>query len=345
MFSKVNAPFSLLSDELDEYLEKGWFRMGQALFTTNFLNFKTQFYSAVWLRTDLKSFAPDSTFLKLKKLNAGFQFRIQRFNLTSDKHDLFNLYRGSVPFDASDSLVQLLYGTSGIVESIFDTYEVCLYDDEKLIATGVFDMGMNAAAGISSFYHPEYKKHSLGKYLIYLKIEFCKNAGLDYFYPGYFVPGYQSFDYKLSIARDHQYFFSFKKNQWLSAAEFSAEYDLLNILLNKLNKLKAVLDAQNIPVSLMQYEFFQANMVIELTKYDLFDYPVFLYLNKNDQNFINPIIVFDILDGTYKLVECKSVWQTFENEDKDNVFADHLLKIDRVVFASTDPCKMAENLF
>ncbi|MBA4056534.1 MAG: arginyl-tRNA--protein arginylyltransferase, partial [Marivirga sp.] len=50
MFAQVHSPEKLLPRELDAYLEQGWFRMGQTIFTTNFLNFKNEFYSALWLR-------------------------------------------------------------------------------------------------------------------------------------------------------------------------------------------------------------------------------------------------------------------------------------------------------
>ena len=82
--------------------------------------------------------------------------------------------------------------------TIYNTHEINLFDGEKLIAVGYFDIGTRSAAGISSFYDPSYKKYSLGKYLIYLKMEYCQKMGFEYFYPGYFVPGYKAFDYKLS---------------------------------------------------------------------------------------------------------------------------------------------------
>ena len=53
MLAQVHFPQSLSGEELDRYLAEGWFRMGQTIFTTNFLNFKQKFYSAIWLRIRL----------------------------------------------------------------------------------------------------------------------------------------------------------------------------------------------------------------------------------------------------------------------------------------------------
>lgn len=46
-FGDINTPNSVIGKDLDEYLEKGWFRMGQTIFTCNFLNFNRQFYAAI----------------------------------------------------------------------------------------------------------------------------------------------------------------------------------------------------------------------------------------------------------------------------------------------------------
>lgn len=344
MYAKVNTPLSLLPEELDNYLSKGWFRMGQSIFTTNFLNFKNQFYSAIWLRIELNNYSPDSTIKKLSKLNSAFRIEFNKCNINLEKEELFALYRSSVAFDASDSIRQQLLGCSSGIVSIFDTHEICVYDGDKLIAAGFFDVGKNAAEGISSFYHPDYKKYSLGKFLIYSKIEYCKSLGLKYFYPGYFVPGYNAFDYKLSIGTKELYFFSFVLKTWISINQFSSEHDLFPKIYSRIRVLETELTKNNIANQLFNYEYFQANMVHELSRYDLFDHPVFLYCLNQNNSLIKPILVYDVLDHKYQLLECRSVWETFELVDKADTFSSHLLKTDRVYFSTPDVNLMVQKL-
>ena len=52
-FAEKHYPELLLPEELDAYLARGWYRMGQSIFTTHFLCFGEQFYSAVWVRLQL----------------------------------------------------------------------------------------------------------------------------------------------------------------------------------------------------------------------------------------------------------------------------------------------------
>src|SRR5688572_11082836 len=104
MFGQVHSPEKLSGDELDAYLEMGWFRMGQTIFTTNFLNFKNQFYSAIWLRIVLPRFSLDNTQQKLAKINAGFTTEITPAHISPEKEALFAKYKLAVPFEASASL-------------------------------------------------------------------------------------------------------------------------------------------------------------------------------------------------------------------------------------------------
>jgi arginine-tRNA-protein transferase len=70
-------------------------------------------------------------------------------------------------------------------------------DCTRLIAVGYFDKGSNSIAGILNFYHPDYKKYSLGKYLILKKIDYALGHGIEFYYTGYMSTIYTKFDYKL----------------------------------------------------------------------------------------------------------------------------------------------------
>ena len=90
-----------------------------------------------------------------------------------------------------------------------------MYDQDKMIATGFFDVGQESAAGICSIYDPAYRKYSLGKYMIYEKMFYSKSKGFDYFYPGYVVPGYTMFDYKLDIGSTALEYLNRGNGQWI----------------------------------------------------------------------------------------------------------------------------------
>ena len=69
-----------------------------------------------------------------------------------------------------------------------------------------------------NFYHPDYKKYSLGKYLMLLKINHAKAMGKEWYYPGYIVPGNRRFDYKLFIGIEIAEIWVPESNNWLNYA-------------------------------------------------------------------------------------------------------------------------------
>lgn len=331
MYCQLETPVKLPPEMLDDFLFRGWFRMGQNIFTTNFLNFKGQFYSAIWLRVHLPAYQGDNTERKLRKLNARFTVHVRPATITEEKEELFARYRSTLAFEASASVRQLLFGKATL--NVFDTREVVIYDGDQLVACGFFDLGYNSAAGITSFYDPQYKKHSLGKYLIYLKMNFCKEAGLEYFYPGYFVPGYSFFDYKLTIGKKQLEFLDFVTEQWSSIEKFSPILTPIRIMKEKLDALQIGLARKGIETQLFRYEFFEANLLPELKDAGLFDIPLFLFSNAlTDEEYFH-VIVYDLGLEQFRLVKCRSLW-TSNLENANGVFSSNLLKEEGIIAAS-----------
>jgi arginyl-tRNA--protein-N-Asp/Glu arginylyltransferase len=334
MFAQVHFPQSLKPSELDHYLSMGWFRMGQSIFTTNFLNFKSRFYSAIWLRMALHEFSPDKAQGRLKKMNEKFRVEINPASVTLEKELLFARYKNNVSFEASASLNQLLYGKTDL--NIYNTYEVDIFDEEKLIAVGFFDIGKDSAAGISSFYDPDYKKYSLGKYLILYKIEYCKKNNLKYFYPGYFVPGYAAFDYKLQLSRNGMEYFQLHSEEWVSIDAISVLPAPIDDMIAKINVLQNVFNQYGIKNKIYKYEFFDANLIPDLSGLELFDTPLFLAYNFLADDDIGPVVIYDVCSREYHLVKCRSVWPSKFQNELDDVFCAHLLKIEEYLFSSVD---------
>lgn len=335
MFADAHCPETLNPEELDAYLEKGWFRMGQTIFTTNFLTFKNQLFSAIWLRVGLTGFSADKTQQKLTKLNAAFRVEIQKASITPAKEALYANYKQGISFEASSSINHLLFGRA--TRTIYNTHEVNIYDADSLIATGFFDMGKTSAAGITCFYDPAYKKYSLGKYLIYLKMDYCKKLALHYFYPGYFVPGYPFFDYKLEIGKPTLQYLQLTSQQWLPILSFSPELCPLQIMFEKLFKLQILLEESKITRRVLKYEFFDANLIPILQGTELFDYPLFLSFSESEEDNTTQVIVYDVRDQHYHLINCMGVWKRNSTNNINEFYSSNVLKIEEVLFSTESP--------
>jgi len=212
MIQDFKFPLRITPEELDSYLAAGWYRMGQCIFTTDYVERDGEYFKTIWLRNRLKNYNSSISFQKLERRNKEFTTEIVPFNYNQNYELLFQKYRSSLPPGRAGDLHSFLIGDSPYM--IFNSLVINIYDEGKLTGAGVFDLGKKSAAGISSFYDPEYKRCSIGRYLIYKKIEFCKQNGFDFFYPGYFVPGIRAFDYKLDIGKESIEFYDMDKDQW-----------------------------------------------------------------------------------------------------------------------------------
>jgi leucyl-tRNA---protein transferase len=345
MFVELHYPDSLTAQELDDYLANGWFRMGHSIFTTNFLRFHDSIYSAIWLRIDLNTFEKGRNQLKLEKLNSKFRVEIQVANPSSAHEELFRKYREMMKFEPAPSVYNLLFGHQESRASlrIYDTFEINIYDSEKLIGTGFFDLGEMSAEGISCFYDTDYKKFSLGKYLMYLKINFCKENNLRFFYPGYFAPGYPLFDYKLDLARPSLEYLDFVSDEWLNFAAFSPEKVPVSIMNQKLRDLSDLLTIRYIKNEFKYYDFFDADMIQNLNGMGLFDYPIFLFCFEFEDDMpMLPMVVFDIRENQFHLILCTKAYKSIFEESLPEHYNAYLLQISRFLYTGESVEEMAE---
>jgi len=341
MLAQIEYPDLLQPQELDTYLANGWFRMRQTIFTTNFLQFNSQFYSAIWLRVTLADYVPDKKYHTLKKLNRAFKTEIKQSAAgeISTAHELLYFeYRESLSFDVSPSLKELLLGNEPV--SRFNTFEVNIYDGGTLIAAGFFDIGSTSAAGISCIYHPAYKKYSLGKYLMYLKIEFCRQQQLQFFYPGYVVPGCPPFDYKLEVGKSTLEYLQLSSKQWVSYTTKDTLANPLHQMIDQLSILQKHLIYNNIPHQFLNYRFFEANLHPYYYGYGLFDFPVFINCFPIEEASIYLVIVFDVGTASYHLLECSTVINIGFQLEGSTVFDADLLKVKAPIFGSPIPEEM-----
>jgi leucyl-tRNA---protein transferase len=300
MFSEKYHLDTLSPTEFDDFLAQGWYPMGQTIFTTHFLCFFRQFYSAIWIRLPLEGYQYSKSLRKLRRRNQErFRIEVNPATFTEEKEALFQRYR----LTFSGSLPQTLSECHFDQEenNIFDTREVTVYDQERLIACSYFHLGARGAASIQGFYDPDYSSYSLGLYTMLEEISFCMDSGIDFFYPGYVVPGYDRFDYKLRIGPVDYY--ELTTQQWLPYHSLKPDNLPLTIMETRLHQMLAVLYTARLPGKLMYYPLFEVNFY-SFAQAPYLRYPVFLLCSIHPEEKTYIIIVYDLLDQAYKLMRC-----------------------------------------
>jgi leucyl-tRNA---protein transferase len=302
MFAVKHYPEQIKGKELDEYLANGWYRMGQTIFTTHFLCFGEVFYSAIWIRQDLAQHQFSKSLRKIiKRNNAQFQFQFGRAQMDVNRESLYQQYRKVFPASIAPSLLDSLQ--DGEHFNVYNTCEFTVYDGSKLIAVSYFDVGEDSIASILGFYDPDYKAYSLGLYTMLMEMEYGKIKNFKYFYPGYVVPGYDRFDYKLRIGEVDYY--DLRSGDWLPYATFGSEDVPLQRMRVKLEILRQVALQMRLNLPIRFYPLFEANL-FGYPSMPFFDYPLLVYGGETQEEDGHYILVFDPRTSHYQLLLCSN---------------------------------------
>ena len=285
-------------EELDHYLANGWFRMKQHVFTTEFLQMGLDFYDAIWLRQDLRVFHFPKWFYKMKR-NRRFTVEVTDFNPTPEHELLYQAYREVKTEGFPESLESILYGEGD--SNIFQTKQISIYENDDLIASGFFDLGHESAAGIVSYYEPKYRNFSMGKYATLIAYEYCQQMGLNYFYPGYFAPGNENFDYKLSFHPLSLEFLDMGTQTWKGFHQYREDELPLKIMLSKLADLALELENLELTARVVY------NLYYAFTDTSRFDSPFVVMLCPGEDLSRQCIITYDHHTCDYHVFDCSEI--------------------------------------
>ncbi|MBK8491020.1 MAG: arginine-tRNA-protein transferase [Saprospirales bacterium] len=286
---------------LDHYLAKGWYRMGQSMFTCRFLMFQGQLFPAVWVRLPLSEYIYSKRLRKLFSRNASqFQVVTRPGKINMEKERLYQKYRKNFSGRLAPSLKVSLLDDGNI--NLFNTYETCIYDGPELIGFSFYDLGKDSIASILGVYHPDYKKYSLGFFTMLLEISFGLENGFGYYYPGYIVPGYSKFDYKTRIGKVEC--FDERSQLWVPKPDFSFQNLPTQRMEHSLKEVKGYLDELAIQNTLVLYPPYEANL-IGYWILDYLEYPMLLEcFIANSTAPKRTVLAYDTIRESFLLYQC-----------------------------------------
>ena len=137
---------SIKNELLDKYLEKGWFRIGSEIFTTDTTPSGLDWVRVYWARYRVHQIQLSKSSLQIIKKANSFQFSIEPFSLTEEMELLHDVYFCHIDFVTNISIKELLVDTTC---QVYDTFKMEVRSENKLIGLGIFDQGKNTICGLS----------------------------------------------------------------------------------------------------------------------------------------------------------------------------------------------------
>lgn len=307
-YAEKNTPFTLSPESLDWHLARGWYRMGSNIFTTHFLFFRDRPFSAVWVRLDLQDFSFSKHQRKLLRKNAKvFKTSVGPRLIDTEREELFDRYAQAFDGRLSPSIADSLEDYDD--QLVFNTWETTIRErtSDTLVACSYFDLGEDSCASILGIFDPRLKAFSLGYYTMLLEIQHCLEVGIRYYYPGYVVPGYRRFDYKLRIGNCDYY--DVRTDGWLPISELDASTEgPVEVQQRALAAFVAAYNARAHQVKLLVYPLFEASLY-DIWNDDYLPYPYCVpILEISEEELI--VVAYDPKERNYFILLCRYMSQT-----------------------------------
>ena len=149
-------------------------------------------------RIKVKEFDLSKSFKRTTKKNNNLSTKVVKNKALKKHFTLFKKYQNDRHFAGSMSKMSFEDFKSMIEISPINTNLIEYKDkNNKLIAVMLFDTQKDGLSAVYSFYKPEYKKNSIGIYMILHLIEMTKLMKLKYLYLGYFIKNVDRMNYKV----------------------------------------------------------------------------------------------------------------------------------------------------
>jgi arginyl-tRNA--protein-N-Asp/Glu arginylyltransferase len=256
MLAEHYYPLSFSSYELDEYLAKGWFRGSISMYRSDFLCLEESLQTVINIRLPLQN----HTFKKkqrriTKHVMNRFQVKTQPFQNSLQKEMLYRNHRHRFKGFLHHDLHSYMNGQEGRVmsEEIFDTYEVSVYEEDKLIAFSLFDLGSSSMASILGVFDNDYAAYSLGTFTMLKEIEYGMENSFQYYYPGYTLHDSTWFDYKLRLGKMEFYY---DKKEWQPIEKLENVYHTSDAFKDKMITVQELADIFEVPHKMITYPGF-----------------------------------------------------------------------------------------
>jgi leucyl-tRNA---protein transferase len=278
---EVFQPQALSAARLDILLSGGWFRSSSSISRLQYLCMNGAVGSIVNIRAKLEDYHFSKNFRKILSQNKKrFKHIIRQITpIDHPKERLYQQQKDKFDIFIMDSLQTFLYDYTNPTFSIFNTYEVCVYDKDELVAVSFFDLGIQSVASIIGLYDDDYHQYSLGTFTMLLEIEFAVAKGFSYFYPGYILLSERgiAFEYKLRLENLQ---FRDRQGSWRAIHELYQEHWIHQHFQEKRALLAKHLDSFRIDYQYFLYPYFAIAKFIDY--YQCVEMPVFFCVGGYD---------------------------------------------------------------
>jgi leucyl-tRNA---protein transferase len=329
------VPKTLPKKQLDRYLAASWFRSGDMLFKAKVTCFENNLYTPINLRIRITDHEFSKSQRRMYNRNQKrFRYEIRKASITEEKEQLFIKQQRRFRSFLSNSLEEFM-----VMSHRFDTYEVAVFDGDQLVAVSFFDLGHNSMMSVLGLYDQSYSKYSLGIYTMLVELQYGKDTGRQWYYPGYVHEIPSLYDYKLKLGRCQV--FDWDTSRWKYGIEPTKVKTKAITIKLKINRIVNKLKKNNIDCQTKIYIYF-GWYYYDMSYYYFVKYPLLVVLGDGR------VLSYDYEMGLYVCIRLELYLKL---RDINMVFApdfDHqrhctdAMKVTEILFETTSLKRLVE---
>jgi leucyl-tRNA---protein transferase len=181
-------------EQMDRYWAEGWRHFGIYFFRYRTAAHSDKQFNVLPLRIDLERFELTRSQKRVLAKNHDTQVRLRPAELNDANEELFRKHRVRFRDNVPTSLKEFLSPLPATVPCL--NLELCNYIDERLVGVTFLDIGKHSTSAVYAIFDPAEAKRSLGILMMLYSIQFSREHGHRYYYPGYAYREPFSYDYK-----------------------------------------------------------------------------------------------------------------------------------------------------
>lgn len=184
----------VMPEQMDKLWATGWRHFGEYFYRYSIGYHDGEARVVIPLRIDLTTFSQSKSQKRAWTRNRDLKVVIRDAFIDEVKHQLFQRHKKRFRHSVPDTIYDFLSGSPA--DTPCPNKEIAVFDGDRLIGVSFLDLGQTSTSSVYAMFEPEESKRSLGIFMILQAIEYSRQRGCRYYYPGYAYRGPSFYDYK-----------------------------------------------------------------------------------------------------------------------------------------------------
>lgn len=179
---------------MDLLWSQGWRHFGRQFFRYSVAEHAGKWQEIVPLRIDLEAYSPSKSQRRVLRRNADLSAVWAVAGLSEETTGMFQRHKARFRENVPETLGDFL-GADPAAGPCCCLELQCRMED-RLVAVSYLDVGNTSVSSVYGIFEPADARRSPGIHTLLLELEWARQQGFRYHYPGYAMTGPSHYDYK-----------------------------------------------------------------------------------------------------------------------------------------------------